>query len=290
MDFFDLHCDTAYKMYTTQQGFSQNNLAVAADKGEIFDKWYQTFAVWVPDETDNPFGFYKNVISYLKTNLCGKVNPVFAVEGGIVLENDLDRLYQLKQDGVKFLTLTWNGENAIAGGVKSQKGLTEFGRKVIKVMNDLDIKVDLSHLNDKSFFEVVSIAEKPIATHSNCRAVCDVPRNLSDEQIKLICENSGIIGLNFYPVFLGENPLESIYQNINHLCDMGYENNIAIGSDFDGADMCDDLSNITKIPDLYAFLSEKGLNNTILNKIFYKNFSIPKRKTKPSQSKEKSAL
>lgn len=271
MNFFDLHSDTAYKMYTQNQDFYKNDLAVSGDKGEIFDNWHQTFAVWLPDQTENPFAFYKAVLSNLKNNLSGKVNPVFSVEGGTVLENKADRLYTLKADGIKFLTLTWNGENDIAGGSKSDKGLTSFGKTVIEKMNKLNIAVDVSHLNDKSFYKVIELSEKPLASHSNCRSICDVPRNLSDDQIKLICEKNGIVGLNFYPEFLGENTLEKIYENIFHLCEMGLENHIAIGSDFDGADMCSELSDITKIPNLYAFLKGKGLNDTLLNKIFYKN-------------------
>ncbi len=271
MNFFDLHCDTAYEMYVKNQTFSKNSLAVAADKGAIFDNWCQTFAVWLPENTEKPFEFYKAVLSNLKSSLCGNVKPVFSVEGGTVLENDADRLYALKADGIKFLTLTWNGENAIAGGSKSDKGLTDFGKTVIAKMNKLNMPVDVSHLNDKSFYKVLEIAEKPLASHSNCRSICNVPRNLSDDQIKLIFEKNGIIGLNFYPEFLGENVFEKIYQNIYHLCDMGLENNIAIGSDFDGADMCDKLSDITKIPNLYAFLKGRGLTDALLNKIFYKN-------------------
>lgn len=271
MRFFDLHCDTAYEMYTKNQEFYENNLAVSGKKGEIFDSWYQTFAVWLPEDLENPFHFYKNVLSHLKQNLCGKVKPIFAVEGGTVLENYADRLYDLKQDGVRILTLTWNGENAIAGGSKSEKTLTDFGKTVIDKMNKLCTAVDVSHLNDKSFYKVIELAEKPIATHSNCRFVCDVSRNLSDNQIKLICEKGGIIGINFYPLFLGEDVFEKIYENIFHLCDMGYEDNIAIGSDFDGADMSSQLRDITKIPGLYAHLEQKGLDNSLLDKIFYKN-------------------
>ena len=271
MRFFDLHCDTAYKMYTEKQLFYKNQLAVSGENGEIFDSWHQTFAIWLPEDLEKPFSFYKNVLLHLKENLCGKVNPIFAVEGGTVLENDSDRLYELKRDGVKLLTLTWNGENAIAGGSKSDKGVTEFGKTVIGKMNNLGMAVDVSHLNDKSFFDVIERAEKPLASHSNCRTVCDVARNLSDTQIKLICEKGGIIGLNFYPLFLGDNVFEKIYQNIYHLLSMGYENNIAIGSDFDGADMAKELCNITKILDLYTFLEQKGLDISLLDKIFYQN-------------------
>lgn len=271
MDFFDLHCDTAYEMYVKNEGFKKNNLAVSNEKGKCFDNWTQTFAIWINDTVKEPFSFYKNALSHLKNNLCGNVNPVFAVEGGSVISDDIDLLYELKSDGIKFLTLTWNGENLIAGGSKSDKRLTDFGKSVIKEMNKLGIAVDVSHLNDKSFYGAIDIAEKVLATHSNCRSICSHKRNLTDEQIKLIAEKNGVIGLNFYPEFLGNNFFEDIYRNMYHLCEMGLENNIAIGSDFDGADMPKEMKDISKIPDLYCKLLEKGLSNTLVDKIFYKN-------------------
>ncbi len=271
MDFFDLHCDTAYEMYKKNKTFYENDLAVSGQKGECFEKWVQTFAVWLSEDRENPYQFYKNVLSYLKENLTDNVTPIFAVEGGTVLEDNAERLYELKNDGIRFLTLTWNGENLIAGGNKSQKGLTDFGRQVIKTMNELSMAVDVSHLNDKSFYSVLDTAEKVLATHSNCRKVCDVPRNLKDDQIKLIAKKQGIIGLNFYPEFLGRDFFEKIYQNIYHLCDMGLENNIAIGTDFDGADMDEEMKDISKIPLLYEKLHQKGLKKDLLYKIFFKN-------------------
>lgn len=271
MDFFDLHCDTAYEMYVKNQEFKVNKLAVSGVKGEIFENWNQTFAVWIKENEENPFVFYKNVLRHLKKSLCGKVNPVFAVEGGSVIENDIDRLYQLQKDGIKFLTLTWNGENLIAGGAKSDKNLTDFGKGVIEEMNKIGMAVDLSHLNDKSFYSVIQRADKILASHSNCRSVCNHKRNLTDEQIKLITKKGGIIGLNFYPEFLGGNFYDDIYRNIYHLCEIGAQNNIAIGSDFDGAKMCDEMRDITRIPVLYGKLLEKGLKKPLLDKIFYKN-------------------
>ena len=271
MDFFDLHCDTAYEMYVKNKTFYKNDLAVSGQKGECFENWVQTFAIWLPENVENPYLFYKNALSHLKENLTDNVKPVFAVEGGTVLEDNAERLYELKNDGVRFLTLTWNGENLIAGGCHSQKGLTDFGKSVIKIMNKLSMAVDVSHLNDKSFYSVVENAEKVLATHSNCRSICDVPRNLKDDQIKLIAARKGIIGLNFYPAFLGGDFIEKLYENIYYLCNMGFENNIAIGTDFDGARMDIEASNISKIPQIFARLEQKGLKKELLYKIFFKN-------------------
>ena len=271
MDFFDLHCDTAYEMYLKNEGFCENTLAVSAKLGECFANWTQTFAIWIKEDTKQPFLFYKNVLSHLKGGLCGKVTPIFAVEGGSVIEDKIDRLYELKKDGIKFLTLTWNNENLIAGGVNSEKGLSAFGKEVITQMNKIGMAVDVSHLNDKSFYDVIDKSETVLATHSNCRSICGNKRNLTDSQIKLLAQKGGIIGLNFYPPFLGDSFYDDIYKNIYHLCEMGLENNIAIGSDFDGAVMPQKIKNISKIPDLYAKLLEMGLKKDLLYKIFYKN-------------------
>ncbi len=274
MNFFDLHCDTPYECYKQNEKFYVNRLAVSGKGGERFDNWKQVFAVWIKDDVLNPWRLYKDILNNFKEKLRQKpenLTPYFAVEGGAVIENDIDRLYALKQDGISLLTLTWNGENTLAGGVDSQKGLTAFGKKVIKEMNRLKIGCDLSHINEKGFFEAIETADFPLATHSNCKEICFHKRNLTLEQIKLIAEKKGVIGLCFYPSFLGENVYDKIYQNIFYLCDKGFENNIAIGSDFDGAEMDKKLDNISKIPHLYNFLKCRGLKKELLYKIFYKN-------------------
>ena len=274
MRFFDLHCDTAYKCYIDDEEFDVKRLAVSGECGKVFDEWSQTFAVWIKDNQEKPFLLYKNILSDFKSKLGNKpqnLRPIFAVEGGAVLENDSDRIFELWADGIKLLTLTWNGENNIAGGCHTDKGLTNFGKTVIEKMNHLKIGCDLSHLNEKSFFAALDKSVFPLATHSNCKSICDNPRNLTDQQIKVLCKRGGIIGLCFYPDFLGQNVMQKIYENIYHIADMGFENSIAIGSDFDGGEMDKSLDKISKVPDLYAFLSEKGLERGFLDKIFFKN-------------------
>lgn len=274
MDFFDLHCDTALELYKRNLSFDNNELSVTGNSGKAFRKWCQTFAVWIKDDAENPFMLYKNIINDIKFKLKTapeNLMPIFAVEGGSVIEDETDRLEVLKKDGIKFFTLTWNGENRIAGGSKTDKGLTYFGVKVIKELNRMKIGCDLSHLNRNSFYSAIEYARFPLATHSNCYEICQHPRNLTLEQIKLITERGGIIGLTFYPEFLGENIYEKIYENIFLLCDKGFENYIAIGSDFDGGKMSESLDETSKIPSLYGFLEEKGLGKPLLNKIFYEN-------------------
>lgn len=269
-----MHCDTPYECFVKKENFYKNSLAVSGENGISFENWVQTFAVWIKDGIDDPFGFYKAVLADFRQKLSAKpanLTPLFSVEGGALLENDAERLYELKEDGVSFFTLCWNGENQIAGGCQSEKGLTDFGKKNISLLNRLKIGCDLSHLNQKSFYSAVQYAEFPLATHSNCFSVCEHKRNLTDRQLSLIAEKNGIVGLCFYPPFLGKNVFEAVYRNICHLCELGMENNIAIGSDFDGGEMDKSLKSINDIPDLYRFLEQKGLNRVLLDKIFYYN-------------------
>lgn len=274
MNYFDLHCDTAYECCFKNKEFIKNDLAVSADKGAAFEKWSQVFAVWVRDDAEQPYKLYRTVLDEFKKKLngiSGNLTPYFAVEGGAVIGRDSDLIYNLKKDGVKYLTLTWNGENRIAGGSKTEKGLTRFGREVIKKLNSLKICCDLSHLNDKSFFAAIEQAEYPIASHSNCRAVCDVKRNLTDEQLKLIGQRNGIIGLCFYTKFLGGDTVEKLYENICHTAELGLEDNISVGSDFDGAETGNPVKTVSGVPALYQALFEKGIGGDLLDKIFYKN-------------------
>ena len=274
MNYFDLHCDTPFKCYKENLSFKDPSLAVSESKGKFFDKWYQTFAIWINENEEKPYELYINALADFKEKLKdapSNLTPIFSVEGGALIENDIERLFRLKSDGIRFLTLTWNGENTIAGGQKTEKGLTDFGKEVIKEMNTLKIGCDLSHINEKSFYSAIEIADFPLATHSNCRTLLDHPRNLTDEQIKLIAEKGGIIGLCYYPAFLGGKPFDALYKNICHLLDMGLENNIALGSDFDGAVMDETLSSLLDIPVFYNFLSKKGLKDKLLDKIFFQN-------------------
>lgn len=274
MNFLDLHCDTAFELYQQKLPFYNNKLSVTKSSCNHFRKWVQTFAVWISDTAENPFELYKNIIKDIKIKLENKplnLTPIFAVEGGWVIENDIDRLQILKNDGIKMLTLTWNNENPIGGGCNTNKGLTDFGKDVIKNLNLLKIATDLSHLNIKTFYKALETADFPLATHSNCYEICPHQRNLTLEQMKLIAQKDGVIGLTFYPPFLEGDVFEKIYENIFLLCENNLENNIAIGSDFDGAEMDKKLHKTSDIPFLYNYLKQRGLKKTLLDKIFFEN-------------------
>ena len=273
MRYFDLHCDSASVCY--KKGVEPYDLSLAAStqKGKFFDEWYQCFAVFVNEGSENPAFEYSEILTGFKRKISGikKPVPVFTLENAAPVTN-LDFIDKLVLDKIKAVTLTWNGENALAGGALSDAGLKPFGRQVIDRMNKNNIACDLSHLNRKSFFEAADCAEIIFASHSCCDKTHRHPRNLTDRQIKLIASRGGVVGLCFYPEFLGTKyAFEGVWRHIYHLLNMGLENAICIGSDFDGAVMADELCGVDKIPDLYRFLSLKGVSDSMLDKIFFEN-------------------
>ncbi len=274
MEFFDLHCDTPFRCFTEKKDFLKNDLDISFEKAGCFSKWSQIFAVWVREETPSPFEFYKSVLKDFKSKLsgckCDSFTPLFSIEGGSAIE-EIDYLDEIKKDGVSVITLTWNGKNKIASGANEKGGLTAFGEAVIKKMNCLKIATDLSHLNEESFFDVISVTDFPIATHSCSKSVFNHKRNLSDRALIEIAQKGGIVGICPYPEFSGKNSFQAVYENICYMLSLGLENHIAFGSDFDGAQMSVELRDISYIPFLRAYLLKKGVGEEYLDLFFYEN-------------------
>ena len=138
----------------------------------------------------------------------GKIAILIGVEGGHAIEGSLDRLRDLYARGARYLTLTWNNGipwagSSIGAGGSHTGGLTDFGRDVVREMNRLGMLVDLSHVSDASFFDAIAISSVPvIASHSSARALNDVPRNVSDDQLRAIARNGGVVNVNFFSLFL----------------------------------------------------------------------------------------
>lgn len=285
MNFFDLHCDTITECYQKNQSILKNEFAIDVNRGKAtFDKWVQTFAFWIPDNIDSDsayrlflkqYDYFKsfNLPSYEKNNnldFC----TILMVEGGSLLGRNIDRVNELKKRNIKLLTLTWNGENEIASGAEAVGGLKSFGKKLISKLEEDNIVIDVSHLNEESFWDVAKIAKKSfVATHSNAFSVCSHRRNLKDDQIKAIKHARGIIGLNFYKLFLSNDCKDGIYElskHIDHFLKLGCEDILAIGSDFDGACMPNDFKDITALVKLRHYMLQYYGEN-ITNKIMFDN-------------------
>ena len=148
----------------------------------------------------------------------GHVAALMGVEGGHAIENSLEKLDTLYARGARYMTLTWNNGNDWAGSSMDAErpgGLSDFGNQVVRRMNDLGMLVDVSHVSDSTFWDVLKISTRPvIASHSCCRALASHPRNLTDDQLRAIAGNGGVVGINFFPVFLDDH-FHAQYAEVN---------------------------------------------------------------------------
>lgn len=297
MKLFDLHCDTIGECYKNKVSLRHNNLNVSLEKGRDFESYTQVFAIWIPDELRRAkaIDYFNNVCDYFEDELSKnkdlitsfdsskkedkRIKAILAVEGGAVLGGDIEELYNIYERGVRIMTLTWNGENEIASGAFCENGgLTDFGKKVVKQMEKLKMVIDVSHLNRQSFFEVAENTTMPfIASHSNPDIVTtDVgrKRNLTDEQIEIIKQRNGLIGLNFCKDFFdvdGKSGLDALKVHLDYLLNKGCEKIIALGSDFDGCTITEGINGLESMEAVYNSLLNDGFSEDILKNLFYNN-------------------
>ena len=283
MNYTDLHCDTISRCFKEKKSFYDGELQINAVKAKNIEKYRQCFALWLGDELrgETAFSLCKNILGYYEKEVKPVIDTNTGISAYLTIENasalggNLSNISYFGSRGIKIMSLTWNGENDLASGVKVKGGLKALGKEAIREMENCSIIVDVSHLNERSFRELCKVARKPfIATHSNCYDICPHKRNLKRWQVKEIIDRGGIIGLNFYPAFLGKGKFsvfERIGDNIRYLLSLGGEDSIALGSDFDGAEMSEELSGIDKVKALYEYLLSEGLSKRVVEGIFYKN-------------------
>lgn len=214
----------------------------------------------------------------------GKKAAILSLEGAEAMEGDLSKLRILYRLGVRAMGLTWNFANEVGDGVAEERngGLTLFGKEVVQEMNRLKMIVDISHLSERGFWDVLSISSQPIiASHSNAKAVHDHPRNLTDDQIKAIINRDGIIGMTYVKDFISqkeEPTVDDLLLHIEHIADLGGIKHIGLGSDFDGGILISELNDAGKLDRLAEALYLKYTNemaNGILGENwlrFYKSY------------------
>ena len=297
MKLFDLHCDTIGECYKNKLSLRHSGLHVSLDKEKNFESYTQVFAVWIPDELrgKSATNYFNNVCDYYYKELelnkdlivnfndakkdDKRVKAILAIEGGAALAGDIENLYKAYEKGVRILTLTWNAENEIASGAFCENGgLTSFGKTVIKKMEKIKMVIDVSHLNRKSFFDVAENTTLPfIASHSNPDIVetnAGRKRNLADEQIEIIKERNGLIGLNFYKEFLdvdNKTGVDALKVHLDYLLNKGCENIIALGSDFDGCAITDEIIGLESMNEVYDALLKDGYSRNLIDDLFYNN-------------------
>lgn len=217
----------------------------------------------------------------LAINSQNKIAAVIGVEGGHHIENNLEKLYQLYDSGMRYLTITWNNSTSWAISAKDNRtliqGLSIFGREVIRKLDSLGVIIDVSHTGIRTIQDILSITTNPIvATHSGARSIHDHYRNLYDSQIQDIANTGGVIGIVFYPYFLNGSSNASIADviaHIDHIVNLVGTDYVAIGSDFDGIEVTPlGLEDVSKFPDLTLALLQHGYTEQEVAKFLGGNF------------------
>lgn len=224
----------------------------------------------------------------------GKMSALLTIEEGEAAMGCLENLRKFYQRGVRMLTLTWNFKNSIGypnclkpdgtrapyGVPNTQQGLTQFGFEFVQEMERLGIIIDVSHLSDAGFYDVLRVTKKPfVASHSNSRAVCPHVRNMTDDMIRKLSERGGVMGMNLCPAFLdleqdydkAVGTMMMVVDQIKHIVTVGGEDCIGLGSDFDGISPHAELKDASYMPLLAELMEQQGFTLTTIEKVFYKN-------------------
>lgn len=205
----------------------------------------------------------------------GKLAAILVIENSEGVERSLNILRMLHRIGIRSIGLTHNPNTWAAAGNAEERsggGLTQFGVQLVKEMNRLGMLVDVSHISERGFWDVLEVTERPvIASHSNSKAVCDHPRNLSDAQIKRMAENRGVIGITFVPSFIDPNTptLSRLLEHIDHIVNLVGVDHVGIGSDFDGGG--DLLVDATAFPTITEGILERGYSEEAIRQILGEN-------------------
>jgi membrane dipeptidase len=302
----DAHCDTLYQIAI--KGTRPNQCVVTPGRLEAGGVGLQTFALFAGREGPKGTPYADGLAmlaaaSWLNAPMLTGVLPdlppqkpmgIFSCEGGEMLEGSLERLAEFQQAArLRMIALTWNFENEIghpaAKGAKP--GLKPFGIKLLAAMDRYGILADVSHLNEAGFWDVCEHTSlPPIASHSDCRWLCDVPRNLKRDQVRAIIDRGGFIGINFYSDFLradGPATLDDVVRHIDALCELGGEHVIGFGSDFDGIERWPEgLGDPSGFPALLEALRKRGYNESTLEGIAGLNlWYLPKRAEREARIK-----
>lgn len=298
MNLFDLHCDTLFRAVTENIPLDDKSMQVSQILGGD-NKRLQCYAIWIPDEYTPEKAEQTFYSAYQKlTSECKRLNiklieqnesisdafkhnknsALFTIENSTTLNGKIENIEKFTRLGVKIITLTWNASNSVGDGadISDSKGITDFGKSVVREMEKCGVVVDVSHASDKLFYDVAEIAARPfIATHSNSRSVTNHRRNLTDEQFKIIKDNNGIVGINFHRDFLSDNPdianKNDLLKHIDKFLSLGGENTVCIGTDFDGCNLPEDITGSESLAEIYEMLLKHNYKESVIRKIFYEN-------------------
>lgn len=216
-----------------------------------------------------------------------KIAALMGLEGGHAIEDTPRLLRDFYRLGIRYMTLTHTNTNGWADssgdmnkpGVQHHNGLTPLGKDIVREMNRLGMMVDISHVADKTFYDALATSTAPlIASHSACRAITDVPRNMTDDMIRALATKGGVVQVNFYCAFVsrehppGKATLADVVAHIDHIKQVAGIDAIGLGTDFDGIPCAPQgLEDVSKFPDLTRALLEHGYSPSDIKKIYGRN-------------------
>ena len=287
--YFDTHCDTLSVLHSrgAEWSLGANAAQVDIDRLSAYSPAAQVFAIWG--------GHYEEKLALLrrglardgravlcrtaeevrKANAAGKVAALLSVEGAEILGCSIERMREARErDGLAMINLCWNSDNALCGAaMDSGSGLTDAGRAFVRAAQDVGVAVDLSHASERTFWDVLETAQKPvIASHSNAAALSnEFPRNLTDEQFAALVKCGGGAGLNLCADFIGlGRDICACCAHIEHFLALGGEKSLFLGTDFDGiAAVPRGLYGVQDMWKLYEALLERGHSEELVQDIFY---------------------
>lgn len=302
---FDLHCDTALsllgKELLDKGDLRKNQLHIDLQRAATNGCYAQCFACfttpfmkeWNQVSPETVFEReLENIMYQIQSNSDlieqafsaedveenrkkGKMSAILTIEGPAGFGFDPAMLELLYKVGFRISSLGWNESNVLTGSHQTGEGLTDLGREYVKEAQRLGILVDVSHISDKGFWDIMDVTTQPVvATHSNSRAVCGASRNLTDDMFRTICQTGGVAGFNQCAPFVGEKPtLDTVCDHILHWLELDPEGkHIALGGDLDGCDeLPEGFRGVQSYPAMAQRLLERGLTEKMVEDIFWNN-------------------
>ena len=302
---FDFHCDTALALLgddLNQAGsLRKNNGHIDLERAGELGGYAQCFACFTPDIPEllhgiSPIVLFERELATIQREVdknsdlisiaysteeieenraSGKMSAILTLEGTAGIDYNPELLGDLWAIGFRVSSLGWNEKNPLTGSDVTGGGLTDLGREYVKEAQRLGMRIDVSHISDEGFWDIIEITDAPIlATHSNSRAVHSHSRNLTDDMFRAICETGGVAGYNTCAEFTGENPdLDTACDHILHFMELDPSGkHIALGGDLDGVEtMPDGFEGVQSYPALARQLLSRGLTQQNIMDIFWNN-------------------
>ena len=298
--YFDAHCDTVSMALREEDSLRSNSYRVDLQRGKKLDRYAQLFTLYGDVDSVQQVDLWthcqklhrrferemrdnRDLVRHCHSGAevdaaveQGLIAALLSVESADLLECRIDRIETVADWGVRMMNLTWNQPNAISGSnrVECERGLSDLGRDFVRQLEGNGIYADVSHLSDAGFWDLVRIARRPIvASHSNARALCPHSRNLTDDMFRAIRDSGGVVGINYYPDFIGEKrDMETLAVHIEHFLALDGEKTLCFGGDMDGCDeLADGIDGLQSIPKLYEMLRQRGYSDTLLEDLFWNN-------------------